>query len=167
MKVVFWVIVGVICFIGLIYMIGLLLPKQRIVSRQSTYPVTPETLYNIVTNNDDWQYRTELKDLTIIQKNGKYEVWDEISKNGTIIRFTTKEKKKYSFYSFDMESQIFSGYWTATFEAVGNKETLFTATEYISVKNPFIKTLSYLFFDIGKLMDNYQKDLKNKVENQY
>ena len=149
--------------IVLIFIIGLLLPKERIVTRQSVYSVRPEILYSIVTNNEDWKYRTSLENLVIIERNGEFEVWDEITDNGVVIRFTTKEKIPHSFYSFKMDSKMFSGYWTALFEPVNNGETLFSATEYISIKSPFVKTLSYLFFDIGKLMDSYQNDLRNKI----
>jgi len=161
-----YIILGIVGFAVLIFIIGLLLPDERIVSRQSVFPVTPEVLYSVVTNNENWKYRSGLKNLVIIEKDGEHEIWDEITKDGAVIRFSTKEKKPFTFYSFEMNSKMFSGYWTATFEPVNEREILFTATEYISVKNPFIKTLSYLFFDIGKLMDDYQNDLKNKIETQ-
>lgn len=164
MKLLLWIIGCIVCLILLIYFIGLLLPKERIVMRQSVFNVSPEILYSIVIDNEDWTYRSELNDLTIIEKKGDWEIWEETTRDGAVIRFTTKEKNPFSFYSFNMESNMFSGYWTATFQFVEGDKTLFTATEYISIKNPFIKTLSYLFFDIGKLMDNYQRDLRVKVE---
>lgn len=164
MKIVYIVVAIIAGIVLLFFIIGLLLPKERVVTRQSVYPVTPDVLYSIVLNNDDWQYRTGLKNLIIIENNYDYEIWEETTLDGVTIRFTTKEKRPFSFYSFDMDSKMFSGYWTATFEPVNKNETLFTATEYISVKNPIIKVLSYLFFDIEKLMDNYQNDLKNRVE---
>lgn len=164
MKLFLGIIGCIVCLVLLIYLIGLLLPKERIVTRQSVFNAPPEVLYSIVINNEDWTYRSGLKDLTIIERKGDMEVWEEISKDGAVIRFTTKEKKPVSFYSFEMDSKMLSGYWTADFKSVEGGKTLFTATEYISVKNPFVKTLSYLFFDIGKLMDNYQYDLKQKVE---
>lgn len=159
-----YIISGIVGIILVIFIIGLLLPKQRTVSRQCIFPVTPEVLYSIVTDNEEWEYRSSLENLVIIEKNGEYETWDEITKDGAVIHFRTKDKKPHSFYSFEMDSKMFSGYWTATFQPVNNGETLFIATEYISVKNPFIKTLSYLFFDIGKLMDDYQNDLRSKIE---
>lgn len=148
----------------LILLIGLFLPKERVVSRKGHFNTSPEELYNIVTNNRDWQYRSSLKDLTIINENNGYETWDETGKNGTVIRFQTKEKNPPSFYSFDMKSNIFTGYWTGRFQPDEEGKTIFTATEYIRIRNPFIKTLSYLFFNIGKLMDEYQNDLRKKIK---
>ncbi len=158
---------GMAGIIVLVFIIGLLLPKERVVTRQSLFCVTPEVLYDIVTNNEDWHYRTDVDKLIIIEKKSDCEIWEETTSGGAVIRFTTREKKPHSFYSFNMESKLFSGYWTGTFEPVTGGKTLFTATEHISVKNPFIKTLSYFLFNIGKLMENYQNHLKNKVNTEH
>mgnify|MGYP003623314598 CR=1 FL=1 len=159
---IYWIGI-IVSLISLVFIIGFLLPAERVVSRKSHVDISPEILYKIVTNNSDWQYSKSLKDLIILENKEGIEIWDEISHDGTIIRFTTKEKQPFSFYSFDMDSKLFSGYWTGEFESGDKDGTIFTATEYIKVKNPFVKTLSYLFFDIGKLMDEYQEDLHKKV----
>lgn len=159
-----YIITGLIVLICLIGIIGLILPKERIESRQSVINKSPEIVYNIVINNDDYSYRSDLKKINILNRNGDMEEWEEISKNGNTIIFRTKEKNPYSFYSFDMNCKMFRGYWTAEFKETDQNRTLFIATEYIRIKNPFIKTLSYLFFNIGKFMETYQKDLKTKCE---
>lgn len=158
-----YMIAGIAAVAVLIYTIGLLLPTERVVSRKGHFEVAPEVLYNIVTNNNDWKYRKGLKNLVILENKNSLEMWEETSHDGTVIRFQIKEKRPFTFYSFDMETNLFTGRWTGEFESDGNNGTLFTATEYIRVKNPIIKTLSYLFFDIGKLMDAYQEDLHHKV----
>lgn len=73
------------------------------------------------------------------------------------------QKRSALLYSFDMEAQLFTGFRNGEFEADGKGGTIFTATEYICIKNPVIKILSYLFFNIGKLMDSYQDDLRRKI----
>lgn len=159
-----YIIAGIVVVIILIFIIGLLLPKERVINRKGYFNVSPEILYGIVTNNNDWKYRRSLKNLVIHENKDGMEVWDEISHDGTVIRFQTKEKHPFSFYSFNMETKLFTGYWIGEFESDGNNGTIFTATEYICIKNPFIKTLSYLFFNIGKLMDEYQEDLQKKIK---
>lgn len=163
MKKMIYVIGIIVSIVIVILIIGLLLPAERVVEKRGYFDVSPEILYGIVTNNTDWQYRKSLKDLIIHENKGGVEVWDEISHDGTIIRFKTREKSPFYFYSFDMDSKLFFGYWTGVFERDNKGGTIFTATEYIKVKNPFIKVLSYLFFDIEKLMDEYQKDLHKKI----
>lgn len=157
---IFIVIAGVLLAV---LAIGLLLPKERMVTRTAHFPVTPEVLYGVVTDNTDWQYRTGIKNLVITDSLPGQEVWKEYTPKGDVIHFRTREKTPYTFYSFDMESRRFKGYWTGSFEPAGNGGTVFTATEYVEMKNPFVKTLAYLFFNLGKLMDQYQADLQAKV----
>ena len=161
-----YVLSGIVALIILVYIIGIMLPTERVVTRQSVFNISPQELYSIVTNNDEWQYRRGLKALNMLERNGDHEVWEEIANNGNAIRFETKNKTPFSFYSFDMSSQLFEGYWTAKFESIDNHRTRFVATEYIRIKNPFVKSLSYLFFDIGKLMEQYQEDLEKRVKEQ-
>lgn len=154
---------GILAISILVFIIGLSLPAERVVSRKGYFNVPPEILYGIVTNNHDWQYRRSLKDLIILESENGMEVWKETTHDGTIIHFQTQKKLPCSFYSFNMETALFTGYWTGEFEADRQNGTIFTATEYIRIKNPFVKTLSYLFFDIGKLMEEYQEDLQTFV----
>ena len=164
MTVLIYILASIAGIALVVFVIGIFLPKERIGICQSIFEASPEVVYNIVTNNEEWAYRSDLEKLAIIEKNGDTEIWEETDKKGGVIRFETLEKKPYSYYSFKMESKVMTGRWTAAMEEVGNKNTLFTATEYIKMKNPFLKTLSYLFFDIGKYMENYQNDLRLKIE---
>ena len=164
-KIIIWIIGALITTGLLVLLTGLFLPTERVVQRKSYYKVLPELLFQVVINNDDWQYRKSLKDLVMVSREKNKEIWDEITKDGAVIRFHTKDKIPFSFYSFEMDASLFTGTWTGEFESDGEGGTVFTATEYIRVRNPFIKTLSYLFFDVGKLMDQYQEDLRQKVNN--
>lgn len=158
-----YIAIGLVSVVTLILIIGILLPAERVVSRKGHFDTTPQVLYEIVTGNQDWRYRSSLKELVILESKGGMELWEEISHDGSVIRFETKEKRPFSFYSFDMTAKLFNGYWSGEFQPNGKGGTIFTATEHIRVKNPFIKTLSYLFFDVGGLMDKYQQDLHKKV----
>lgn len=163
MDVVLFILIVILFVFLIIFITGLILLEERIVSRQSVFDVSPEILYKIVTDNSDWNYRSDLKDIRIIERQGDIEVWEEVAKNGNVVRFKTMDKSPYTFYSFDMESKVFSGYWTAEFKTTSEGKTLFIATEYIRVRNPFLRTLSYLFFNVGKFMEDYQRDLNNKL----
>lgn len=163
MHILLYILLSIILIIIFIGIIGWLLPKQRIVSKTSILNAPLKEIYNVLINNDDWKYRSDLKDLVIIERNGDKEIWDEISKNGNVVRFSTKEKIPYSFYSFEMTSKIFTGYWTAELKEFEGTKTQITATEYVEIKNPLIKVLSYIFFDLGKYMETYQQDLKRHI----
>ncbi len=164
MTILFTIIAIIISIILLIGLIGLLLPKERVVSRQSYFDASPEIVYKVVTNNEDYAYRTDVHEIRILEIDVDFEVWEEVAYNGTVIKFRTKEKTPHSFYSFDLESELFSGFWTAEFHETENGGTHFIATEHIRIKNPYLKVFSYLFFNIGRFMETYQNDLKAKLK---
>lgn len=148
----------------ILFVTGLFLPAVRTTTKRSVLEAPPEIVYAVVTDNTDWYYRSDLKGLNIISVDGDMEAWEEIPRSGIVIRFKTKTKVPSSFYSFDMKSKLMSGYWEARFDHFEGDRTLFTATEYIRLGNPFIRTLSYLFFDIDRFMETYQNDLRKKIE---
>lgn len=159
-----YIVVAVIILILIVGIIGLLLPNERIYSRQSIYEAPAKLVFEIITDNEKWSYRSDLRDLKIIEKQNGIEMWEETSKDGNTIRFKTREKKPYTYYSFDMESKIMKGHWEAKLDELDSGNTVFTATECIQMTNPFIKVISYLFFDLGKLMEIHQQDLKKEID---
>ena len=163
MKVMMYILLGVIFLLLIILIIGLFLPKTRILKKETVYNAPIETVYNIVTNNQDWKYRKSLDDLRIIETDDNVEIWEEVS-GGIVIRFTTKEKRPFTFYSFEMDSKLFKGNWFAEFESVESEKTRFTATESIEYKNPFIRTIGYAFMNLDKYMETYQNELRDKIE---
>ena len=60
--------------------IGFLLPKERIVQKKSIYKISRKELFEIVTNNNDFSYRSDLKDLVIIETIGDIQKWKETGK---------------------------------------------------------------------------------------
>ena len=131
--------------------------------KQTVINASIEKVYNIVTNNREWKYRTSLDDLKIIETNGDFEIWDEISGKNTI-RFKTKEKRPFTFYSFEMDCKFFQGEWFAEFETIEPAKTRFTATEAIEYKNPLLRVIGYVFMDLDKYMEIYQNELRNELE---
>lgn len=163
LKVVIYLLLAVVFVLFLILIVGWYLPKTRTLTKEIVLNAVPEGVYKVVVNNSDWKYRSSLDDLKVVETSGDFEVWDEVS-DGNTIRFRTKEKRPYSFYSFEMESKLFRGNWWAEFEAVENGQTRFMATESIEYRNLFIKVLAYLFMDLDGYMETYQDDLRRKVE---
>ena len=162
MKIIICILLAIILVLLVVLIIGLCLPKTRRLTKETVYDAPVEVVYSVVVNNHDWKYRTSIDDLKIIETDGDFEVWDEISDRHTI-RFKTKEKKPYSFYAFEMEGKLFTGYWQGRFETVEDTRTCFTATESIEYKNSFGRVLGYMFMNLDKLMETYQNDLRNKL----
>lgn len=155
------ILVGIFCSL---YFLGLILPKIRIEKRVAYYKSCPKKVYSVVTNNNDYHYRTDLKDLKIIESDGDYEIWDETSKNGHQIRFKTLRKEPYSKYKIKMNAKQFTGYWIGIFKPLKSGGTKYISTEKIEIDNPLFRLLSYLCFDIQKYMEIYQEDLRRKLK---
>ena len=69
MKVVIYILLGIILLLLIILIIGLFLPKTRTLKKETVYNAPIDLVYNTVTNNQDWKYRKSLDDLRIIEIN--------------------------------------------------------------------------------------------------
>lgn len=158
------VVVGIIC---LVFVAGMILPAERKGVQQCNFNASPEKVFKVITNNADYAYRSDVREIVIQQDEDGKEVWDEISKSGAVIRFKTIRKEPYSLYEFEMTGNGFTGVWTGKLSETGTGGTLYTSTETIRIRNPFMRILSYLFFNIDKFMQTYQNDLRVKLNESY
>ena len=164
MKNVLYIILsGLLLLVLVVVLTGALLLRIRTETKQCILNAPVDVVFAIVTNNKEWHYRSSLDDLEIIRAQGNIEEWEETT-NGVTIRFKTLEKRPHSFYSFEMESKMFTGKWQATFEPVEGGKTLFSATEKIEYKNLFYRLVGYAFMDLNKFMTTYQKELTVRIE---
>lgn len=163
MKNVLYIILSSLLLLALVVvLIGILLPRTRTETKQCILNAPVDAVFAIVTNNQEWHYRSSLDDLEIIRTQGDIEEWEETA-NGVTIRFKTLEKRPHSFYSFEMDSKMFTGEWQATFEPMEGGKTLFTATEKIEYKNLFYRLVGYVFMDLNKFMTTYQEELRIRL----
>ena len=86
-----------------VVLIGILLPRTRTETKQCILNAPVDAVFAIVTNNQEWHYRSSLDDLEIIRTQGDLEEWEETT-HGVTIRFKTLEKRPHSFYSFEINS---------------------------------------------------------------
>ncbi|MDY6148336.1 MAG: SRPBCC family protein [Porphyromonas sp.] len=146
-----------------IVLIGTFLSRTRTETKQCILNAPIDVVFAIVTNNQEWHYRNSLDDLDIIRTQGDIEGWEETA-NSVTIRFKTLEKRPHSFYSFEMDSKMFTGKWQAIFEPMEGGKTLFTATEKIEYKNLFYRLVGYAFMDLNKFMTTYQEELTARIK---
>ena len=154
---------GLLLLVLVVVLIGVLLPRTRMETKQCILNAPIDVVFAIVTNNQDWHYRSSLDDLEIIRTQRDIEEWEETA-NGVTIHFKTLEKIPHSFYSFKMDSKMFTGEWQATFEPEEGGKTLFTATEKIEYKNLIYRLVGYAFMDLNKFMTIYQEELTDRIE---
>ena len=97
-----------------------------------------KTAWDIVTDNENFEWRSDLSKIEIIDKSW----FDEYTRDGFVTHFRITAKEPYREYRFDMENQNMRGHWSGIFERC-NGGTQITFTEEVQVRkrimNLFVK----------------------------
>jgi hypothetical protein len=170
MTKIFVSIVAIIALlIFILYVTGLILPKQRKAERRTKFDAPVERVWEIVTNIEEQvKWRPSLTRVKVQEHSGDFETWIEYPKNGPAIFFKTKLKNPPTRFEFELtDAKTWKGYWTGEFTPLANHKTSVTFTECSEIANPFIRVLSYVFFDLGATIDQYLKELADKLGEKY
>ncbi|WP_080292102.1 hypothetical protein [Clostridium botulinum] len=160
MKFILFILIAFMAILLLLLIIGLLLPKDRIAKRVVTFSSDINTVWDVVTNNEDYDWRSDISKIEILD-NG--DSWIEYALNGSHINFDILKKNDCKEYDFNMNNKMFTGKFTSRFEKSATENAKVEFVESISIKNPILKPISYLFFDIQGFQDTYISDLKKKL----
>ncbi|MGX9758381.1 SRPBCC family protein [Clostridioides difficile] len=133
--------------------------KCRVAEISAYFDTDVETVWDIVTNNHDYEWRSDISKIEISDDGSTF---IEYNKDGNSTKFTITEKTKNKLYKFDMENKFFYGNWKGEFFE-DNGKTKIVFIENIYVKNPIIKILSYVFMNLKKIQIQYIEDLKRKL----
>ncbi len=150
-----------------IFLIGLILPKNRVFTKTAVLNANTELVYQtIIDFKNQANWRKDVKEIQVIDEN----TWTEIPQKGKPITFKINQKKLNELFEIEIiEPQNFSGYWIGTFKPTDKNSCEIRFEEVIIVSNPFLRTLTYLFVNLDKTMDLYLLNLKEKLskENGY
>ena len=95
------------------------------------FPYDCETVWNIVTDNMNYAWRSDLSRIAVIDENR----FDEYTKEGFVTHFCITAKVPYREYRFSMENKNMQGHWSGIFEDCDGN-TKITFTEEVQVNNP-------------------------------
>ena len=95
------------------------------------FPCDCKTVWDIVTDNENFEWRSDLSKIEIIDENR----FDEYTRDEFVTHFRITAKEPYREYRFDMENQNMRGHWSGIFESCDDG-TQITFTEQVQVKNP-------------------------------
>ena len=115
-----------------------------------------ETVWDAVTNPNDFAWRSDLKDIRIIDEHN----FIEISKNGIETYFRVTECIKYQSWAFEIENKNIRGTWVGKFYSKGDK-TILEFTENIVSKKLIFKPFISLY--LKRQQKIYFRDLKVKL----
>lgn len=116
-----------------------------------------EKLWNIITDNTKYTWRSDLSKIEIIDD--KHFI--EYSKNNFPTYFTITSKISLKEYKFDIENSNIKGKWIGIFEELDNGNVQLDFTEEIETNNIIIKLLAkpYLKSQQKRYMNDLEKEL--------
>ena len=118
------------------------------------YPI--EVVWDTVTNLNDFSWRSDLKDVRIIDENN----FIEITKNGVETYFRITECIKYQSWIFEIENKNIKGTWVGKFYVEDDK-TILDFTETVVSKKLIFKPFISLY--LKRQQKIYFRDLKAKL----
>ncbi len=120
------------------------------------FPCDCKVLWDIVTDNKSYEWRSDLSKIEMIDENR----FDEYTKDGFVTHFRITAKEPYREYRFDMENQNMRGCWSGIFESC-DRGTQITFTEEVLVKNPLMNLFVKGY--LKKQQTKYISDLRAAV----
>ena len=115
-----------------------------------------EIVWDTVTNLNNFSWRSDLKDVKIIDEHN----FIEISKNGIETYFRITERIKYRSWIFEIDNKNIKGFWLGKFYSKGDK-TILDFTENVVSKKVIFKP--FISFYLKRQQKIYFRDLKVKL----
>lgn len=119
-----------------------------------------EKLWQIVTDNINYTWRSDLSKIEIIDDTH----FVEYTKNNFPTYFTITKQDYLKEYCFDMENTNIKGKWTGLFKQLDNGNTLLDLTEEIETSSPIMKLLAkpYLKSQQKRFLRDLEEELNKK-----
>lgn len=115
-----------------------------------------EIVWDTVTNLNNFSWRSDLKDVKIIDEHN----FIEISKNGIETYFRITECIKYRSWIFEIDNKNIKGFWLGKFYSKDDK-TILDFTENVVSKKVIFKP--FISFYLKRQQKIYFRDLKVKL----
>ena len=114
-------------------------------------------LWDIITDNSNYKWRTDLSKIEIIDENH----FIEYTKNNFPTYFTIIAKEKLKEYKFDLENANLKGRWIGTFKELPNGQIELDFTEEIEVNSLIMKLLAKPY--LKSQQKRYMRDLEKEL----
>ena len=114
-------------------------------------------LWNIIIDNSNYKWRTDLSKIEIIDENH----FIEYTKNNFPTYFTITAKEKLKEYKFDLENANLKGKWIGIFKELTNGNIELDFTEEIEVNSLIMKLLAKPY--LKSQQKRYMRDLEKEL----
>ncbi|HTG02109.1 MAG TPA: SRPBCC family protein [Nitrospirota bacterium] len=161
MSVLITIHVILISFVLVVFLVGLFLPNRKAVRRTAELHALPEEIWAIMTNHEQQpRWRRGLKKVEIRERTPEGEVWTEYPTAGPAVTYRTRETNPNLRYELEMTgTKAMRTHRVLELEKKSIDVTRLDVTEYVDVKNPFIRVVAYLQFDPGSAIEQYLDEL--------
>ena len=114
-------------------------------------------LWNIITNNNNYSWRSDLSKIEIIDETH----FIEYDKNNFPTYFTITSKEYLKEYTFNIENTNIKGRWIGLFKDISKDTIELDFTEEVEVNNFIMKLLAKTYFKVNQ--NRYMKDLEKEL----
>ncbi len=125
---------------------------------KSTFSFDIERVWNIVTSQENYLWRSDLSKIEIKKLDKQFV---EYTKDGYSTNFTITVYEPNERYELDMENENMKGHWIGIF-SYNNGETTIDFTENVTAKKLFMKPFVKLY--LKKQQATYIRDLKKALD---
>jgi uncharacterized protein YndB with AHSA1/START domain len=163
MKIALFVVAGIVALIGLMAVIGSLLPRQHVASRAGRFRQPPDTLWATLTDFAALPtWAPEMKKVHRLEDRNGHPVWMHEGSSWSapmeVVEFTPP--RRFALRIAD-EKLPFGGTWIYDIAPVDGGSVV-TITEDGEIRNPLFRFLARFVFGYTSTMDGYLKALGKK-----
>jgi len=126
-------------------------------NRKKEFNCDIEKIWNIVTDNSNYSWRSDLSKIEIVDETH----FIEYTKNNFPTYFTITSKQKWKEYKFDLENANIKGKWTGIFRKLENGKVEIDFTEEIETSNFMMKILAKPY--LKSMQKRYCRDLEKAI----
>lgn len=161
MKWAFLAVAVLVVFVGVIAVIGALLPESHVASRSSRFKQSPQALWTVITGPPDW--RPDIRAFEELPRRDGRRVWKETDTHGQAITYeSVEETPPARLVTRIADPKLpFGGTWTLTITP-DTEGCLLNVTEAGEIYNPFFRFMSRFVLGYAGTMEAYLKALHRK-----
>ena len=165
MRVALVVAVVLVSLIGIVAIIGALLPVKHRVTREATFKLSADKLFALISTPADFpKWRTGVKSVEMLPSGGGLPKWTEVSSDGSITFAVTQAVPGVQLVTTIADKSLpFGGSWTYVLAPAGPDSTTLRITEDGEVYNVIFRFMSRFVFGHASTIEKYLKDVRKQV----